>query len=162
MYEIIFISIENGKGTSPRNFETLRFFQTNLSILQFISWIDICSAKIWNGNMITTVKSSWCITNVVTNFCERSFPQIHANNMNCSPWRMIIFSMKTNNCFCFIPNIFQLIFINIYKYSSFEIWCDRNYTKSRKMNQEDPQNGSSFGIQRTTSIAFSQRFVFRN
>ena len=86
-------------------------------ILQYISWIDICLAKIWNGNVITTVEYSWCITDVVTNFFERSFPQIHANNMNCSPWRMIIFSMKTNNCFCFIPNIFQLIFINIYKYS---------------------------------------------
>ena len=110
----------------------LRFLHTNLSILQFISWIDICSAKIWNGNVITTVESSWYITNVKTNFCERSVPQIHANNMNCPPWRMIIFSMKTNNFF--VLNIFQLIFINIYKYLSFEIWCGKNYTKSRKIN----------------------------
>ena len=108
----------------------LRFLHTNLSILQFISWIDICSAKIWNGNVITTVESSWYITNVKTNFCERSVPQIHANNMNCPPWRMIIFSMKTNNFFA----LFQLIFNNIYKYLSFEIWWGRNYTKSRKIN----------------------------
>ena len=108
----------------------LRFLHTNLSILQFISWIDICSAKIWNGNVITTMEFSWCITNVVTNFCERSFPRIHANNMNCSAWRMIIFSMKANNFFA----LFQLIFNNIYKYLSFEIWWGRNYTKSRKIN----------------------------
>ena len=75
--------------------------------LQYISWIDICSAKIWNGNVITTVESSWCITNVVTIFCERSFPLIHANNMNCSPWRMIICSMKTNNFFALLQTYFS-------------------------------------------------------
>ena len=76
-----FMTMENCIRNSDKLFETACVILKNLAsvsgqgrrfgqkIFQCISWIDICSSKIWNGNVITTVESSWCIIYIVSNFC---------------------------------------------------------------------------------------------
>ena len=73
-------------------------------ILQYISWTDICSAKIWNGNVITTVGTSWCITNVATIFANvpslKSKPItwiVHHDVWLFFQWRQIFFLLYSKH-----------------------------------------------------------------
>ena len=46
-------------------------------ILQNLALVDKVGnlvKRIWNRNVITTVESSWCMINIVTNICQLSFP----------------------------------------------------------------------------------------